>query len=644
MRSRSRRRRSRAAAEVRSSVAASARARRRRVRRRRAAVGLAGAGRRRARGAALAGGDRAAGGGAQLPELLVQAGAVAGDVVAGRARQPCERAGASSTARRPWRCRRAAVAPARRGPRCSRPARPSRRRGSASSTRRPRRRRAASGPCGGRRSEITGTRSSATVRHSVSSQNANRSASDPPPRATTITSTSSHAARSCSLRVIAGAACRSCTGAKPHTTRPAHRGAAARRARRRAPSRLAGDHADALRQPRPRQLLLRREQPFGVEALAQLVELREQIALARDPQPRHRERERRRSGPRAGVVVAPTRHDDLRPVRQRPDLAACRSPRATSSTAARRWRPGARTTPSPGPALNPNTSPKTWTRVKPRRRSLSAAAYWPTGNGPVRVEPGCRPSRRSTLVGEADDAARRVSRVHRGGSVPTRGVVHDHGVTGSTRSYRAGRGAAAHPTRSSRNSDRPSRDVTPRRGQRNARGVAATRSTRRRARLLGAVLTSYAARPAARHASSGRKPRPRRDARRGARAEACGGPSWSDDRQQLQQQHREQHVARGLARGDPNSRGARGRAARSTFGGSRQVAGPLVVADARRACRCRPRSGVPRTSPVKPRLSSLAISPRRRGGPGESAGRPATSFWTRLRIWYEKCGVAEATS
>ena len=38
--------------------------------------------------------DRAAGGGAQFAELLVQAGAVAGDVVAGRAAQAGERAGA----------------------------------------------------------------------------------------------------------------------------------------------------------------------------------------------------------------------------------------------------------------------------------------------------------------------------------------------------------------------------------------------------------------------------------------------------------------------------------------------------------------------------------------------------------------------
>ena len=68
---------------------------------------------------------------------------------------------------------------------------------------------------------ITGTRSSATVRHSVSSQNANRSASEPPPRATITTSTSSSAARSCSARVTAGAAWRSCTGANAHTSRPA---------------------------------------------------------------------------------------------------------------------------------------------------------------------------------------------------------------------------------------------------------------------------------------------------------------------------------------------------------------------------------------------------------------------------------------
>ena len=45
------------------------------------------------------------------------------------------------------------------------------------------------------------------MRHSVSSQKAKRSASEPPPRATMTISTSAQAERSCSARVIAGAAC-----------------------------------------------------------------------------------------------------------------------------------------------------------------------------------------------------------------------------------------------------------------------------------------------------------------------------------------------------------------------------------------------------------------------------------------------------
>jgi hypothetical protein len=60
---------------------------------------------------------------------------------------------------------------------------------------------------------MTGTRSMATVRHSDSSQKANRSASEPPPRATTMTSTSASEARSVSARATAPAARRSCTGA-----------------------------------------------------------------------------------------------------------------------------------------------------------------------------------------------------------------------------------------------------------------------------------------------------------------------------------------------------------------------------------------------------------------------------------------------
>ncbi len=60
---------------------------------------------------------------------------------------------------------------------------------------------------------MTGTGSRATVRQSASSQNAQRSAIDPPPRVTTIASTFATAASSRICAAMAGAARRSCTGA-----------------------------------------------------------------------------------------------------------------------------------------------------------------------------------------------------------------------------------------------------------------------------------------------------------------------------------------------------------------------------------------------------------------------------------------------
>ena len=200
----------------------------------------------------------------------------------------------------------------------SRAARPPRRRASAWSTRRRRRRRAACGRCGGRPRRSTGTRSSATVRHSVSSQNANRSASEPPPRATTIASTSAQAARSWSARVIAGAAWRSWTGANAHTTRPRQprRSSAGQQVVARLAV-LAAHHADRAREGRPVELLLVREQPFAVKRPAQLLELRQQVALAGDPEPRHGEREGGGGRARAGVVVAAAGRHDLHAVGQR---------------------------------------------------------------------------------------------------------------------------------------------------------------------------------------------------------------------------------------------------------------------------------------------------------------------------------------
>src|SRR4051812_24216264 len=50
------------------------------------------------------------------------------------------------------------------------------------------------------------------------------------------------------------------------------------------------------------------------------------------------------------------------------------------------------------PAFRPNTSPKTWTRANPRRRSRSAAAYCPTGQGPGSPLPGM-PSGRGAASG-----------------------------------------------------------------------------------------------------------------------------------------------------------------------------------------------------------------------------------------------------
>ena len=156
------------------------------------------------------------------------------------------------------------------------------------------------------------------MRHSVSSQKQNRSASEPPPRATTMTSTAPVAARSCSgggdpRRGVAILDRRerpheaALPAAAPQAGEDVVAGLAA----------LAGDDADRARQRRARQPLLRREQALGVERLAQPVELGEQVALAGDAQRRDREGERRRRRAAAGVVVQAARDDDLRAVGER---------------------------------------------------------------------------------------------------------------------------------------------------------------------------------------------------------------------------------------------------------------------------------------------------------------------------------------
>ena len=197
--------------------------------------------------------------------------------------------------------------------------------------------------------------------------------------------------------MIAGAAWRSCTGANAHTTRPAQprRRRPASTSSRALPVSRAHD-PDRPRQRAPRQALLRLEQALGVERAAQPVELGQQVALAGQPQSGHRERERRRGGARADVVGRTRRRRRPAAVGDRRLDPAPRSPRATSSTAARRRASRSSNQTFARPTLKPKTSPNTCTRANPRRRSRSAAAYWPTGHGPVRSEPGI-PAGRWTL-------------------------------------------------------------------------------------------------------------------------------------------------------------------------------------------------------------------------------------------------------
>ena len=282
-RSRSRRRRS-AAARARSS------ARRRRARaeprarasRRRALRRAPRRLRRRARRRHAAARARA-----QLAQVLVQARPVALDVRGRRAREAGERAGALDD-----RAPALALQPRGRG------------RAALAAPRRSRSGTAASAACVGVEhataatssisvrsvwwptDAMTGTRSSATVRHSVSSQNANRSASEPPPRATTI-----------DLDLRAGGQVLQRAGdrrrgvavlhrrERPHDAARPSRGGATRPHVVARLAVLAADDADRARQRRPRAArFCGSNRPSACERAAQPLELGQQVALAGDPQ------------------------------------------------------------------------------------------------------------------------------------------------------------------------------------------------------------------------------------------------------------------------------------------------------------------------------------------------------------------------
>ena len=505
-RSRSRRRRSSAAAAVRSSAAASARRAAGR------AVGGGGGrgrlarerGRARLRGP-LALGDRAAGGGAQLAQLLVQARAVAGDVVR-RARARAARA-----------CARALERP-RGGPgaRAARRCAAQRARGRAAQSTGTAVSAAwvgvehatAATSSSSVRSvwwptlEITGTRSSATVRHSVSSQNANRSASEPPPRATTITSTSSHAARSCSARrdrrARRGGPARART---PTRAAPPSRGGAGPAS---TSSRALPD--SPVTTPMQRGSVGRgsafcgSNSPSACELAAQLLELGEQVALAGHAQPRDREGERRRRGPRARVVVAPARDDHLRAVGQRPEpqlvevLAPHRARQRAGGVA--QLEPHLRP-----PGLEPEHLAEHLHLREPAQPVAQRGRVLPDGERAGEVEPGMPSTCRDASQPGGRLGARSRGRRHVGARRRTR----DHGLASRRNERRRVANRYGHPPTASR-----------------SRGAAADA----RGRL--------AARTAAGHRRAVRVARPRPDAARAARARTVRRTVVARVREQLQ--------------------------------------------------------------------------------------------------------------
>ena len=289
------------------------------------------------------------------------AGARAGDPGARRARARASRAGARARAPRGGRGRAGARPrrPARRGPAGSRRRRPPRRRGWASSSSPRRRRRAACGRCGGRPTRSParragrpcgrGSRRRSTAGRPASRRRARRSPPRPrpPPRGPP------------SARTIAGAAWRSCTGAKAHTSRPAQprRASAASTSSRALPPSPVITPIVRGSSGRGRRFW-RLEQALGVELPAQALDPRQQVSVAGEAQVAHREGEARGGGGAAGVVVAAAGHHHLHALRRR-------APRARSSP------PSPRARPRRGSRRSASRSSK-YTRARDGRRFTSS--------------------------------------------------------------------------------------------------------------------------------------------------------------------------------------------------------------------------------------------------------------------------------
>ena len=239
---------------------------------------------------------------------------------------------------------------------------------------------------------MTGTRSSATVRHSVSSQKHMRSASEPPPRATMTSSTSSSAASSCTARrdPRGGVAVLHRGEGPDHAAAPAAAPQAGEHVVARLAA-LAGHDADRARQQRARQRLLRREQPLGGQPPAQALDLGQQVALAGHAQVGDVEA-RSAARPCASPGRSRSRRP-RRPARRRPG-APSGSPSASKSV-----RHMAQGSAPPASRSSKKTRAREARQVhRPRRRaargrssrsrSRSRAAYSPTPNGPGQLAAG----------------------------------------------------------------------------------------------------------------------------------------------------------------------------------------------------------------------------------------------------------------
>ena len=158
-----------------------------------------------------------------------------------------------------------------------------------------------------------GVRQAAATRTRDSLLNGSRSSNDPPPRATTITSTRGSRSSSAIAALTSGTARGPCT-----VTRRISNCTADQRARAldttscSASPCCAHDQPDHRRQERQRALARRLEQPLGAEDALEVLDPREQLAEPDQPHVVGGERQR----PLLGVELRPRVHDEVRAVGQ----------------------------------------------------------------------------------------------------------------------------------------------------------------------------------------------------------------------------------------------------------------------------------------------------------------------------------------